>query len=97
MAEPLDAVKAIHNAFRNDMRRIDATAHLSARGNNGHKLTAESLRLFNEVLIFHANGEEKAVFPALEAVAPDVSEAYEMDHRGLDAASDAPVIHLVGF
>lgn len=89
MAEPLDAIKAIHNAFRNDMRRIDAIAHLSARGNKGNKLTAESFRLFNEILVFHADGEEKAVFPALEAVAPCVAEAYERDHRGLDAASDA--------
>ena len=28
-------------------------------------------------------------FPALEAVAPSVAEAYERDHRGLDAAFDA--------
>ncbi len=89
MAEPLDAIKAIHNAFRNDMKRIDAAAHESARGNKDSKLAAERLRLFNEVLIFHANGEEKAVFPAMEAVAPNVSEAYEIDHRGLDAASHA--------
>ena len=27
-----------------------------------------------------------AIFPALEAVAPSVAEAYERDHRGLDAA-----------
>ena len=89
MTEPLDAVKAIHNAFRNDMKHIDAAAHESARGNKALKLTAERLRLFNEVLVFHANGEEKAVFPALESVAPCVAEAYEMDHRGLDAAADA--------
>ena len=29
------------------------------------------------------------IFPALDAVAPLVSEAYEKDHRGLDAAFDA--------
>jgi len=32
MAEPLDAVMAFHNAFRNDMTRIDAAALNLARG-----------------------------------------------------------------
>jgi hypothetical protein len=41
------------------------------------------------VLVWHAHGEELAIFPALEAVAPSVAEAYERDHRGLDAAFDA--------
>jgi hypothetical protein len=41
------------------------------------------------VLVWHALGEELAVFPAVEAVAPLVAEAYERDHRGLDAAFDA--------
>jgi hypothetical protein len=38
------------------------------------------------VLVFHAAGEELAIFPALEEVAPYVAEAYLRDHRGLDAA-----------
>jgi hypothetical protein len=41
------------------------------------------------VLVWHADGEELAIFPAIEAVAPSVAEAYERDHRGLDAAFDA--------
>ena len=41
------------------------------------------------MLVWHAHGEELAIFPALEAVAPSVAEAYERDHRGLDAAFDA--------
>ena len=41
------------------------------------------------MLVWHAHGEELAVFPAVEAVAPLVAEAYERDHRGLDAAFDA--------
>jgi hypothetical protein len=40
---------------------------------------------FNEILVWHANGEEESVFPALEKVAPLVAEAYERDHRGLDS------------
>ncbi len=46
----------------------------------------ERFRFFNEVLVWHAHGEEVAIFPALEEVAPSVAEAYEQDHRGLDAA-----------
>jgi hypothetical protein len=89
MAQPLDAIKAFHNAFRADIKLIDASALESAR--SGQKLTStiERFRFFNEVLVWHAHGEEIAVFPAVEAVAPSVSEAYEKDHRGLDEAFDA--------
>ena len=89
MAEPLDSVKAIHNAFRRDMAGIDAAALDSARGRPGLAPAVERFRFFNEVLAWHARGEELAIFPAVEAVAPSVAEAYERDHRGLDAAFDA--------
>ena len=81
---PIDAVVAIHNAFRADMAAIDAAALAAARGTPGLEATVERFRFFNEVLEWHAHGEELAVFPALEEVAPLVAEAYEMDHRGLD-------------
>ena len=86
MAEPTDAIRAIHNAFRNDMHRIDAAALDSARGKEGLAATIERFRFFNEVLVWHAHGEELAVFPVLERVAPLVAEAYLKDHRGLDLA-----------
>ena len=86
MTEPLDGVTAFHNAFRHDMSAIDAAALESARGKPGLAPTVDRFRFFNEVLVWHARGEELAVFPAVEAVAPSVAEAYERDHRGLDAA-----------
>ena len=89
MTEPLDAVTAIHNAFRRDMDGIAAAALESARGRPGLEPAVERFRFFNEVLVWHAHGEELAIFPALEAVAPSVAEAYERDHHGLDAAFDA--------
>ena len=89
MAEPLDAILAIHNAFRHDMSIIDTAALDSARGKTGLAATVERFRFFNEVLVWHAKGEEIAIFPAIEAVAPSVSEAYERDHRGLDEAFEA--------
>jgi hypothetical protein len=87
--EPLDAIMAFHNAFRRDMAIIDAAALDTARGKPGLAPTIERFRFFNEVLDWHAHGEELGVFPAVEAVAPSVAEAYERDHRGLDAAFNA--------
>ncbi len=89
MTEPLDAIMAFHNAFRADMAIIDGAALGHARGKAGLAPTIERFRFFNEVLVWHAHGEELAIFPAVEAVAPSVSEAYERDHRGLDAAFEA--------
>ena len=89
MATPIDAVTAIHNAFRRDIAYIDAAALGSAQGRPGLEAGIERYRFFNEVLVWHAQGEELAVFPALEEVAPLVAEAYLSDHRGLDAAFDA--------
>jgi len=88
MAEPIDAIRAIHNAFRNDLERIDAAALDSARGREGLAATIERFRFFNEVLVWHAHGEELAIFPLLDDVAPLVAEAYVKDHRGLDFAYD---------
>ena len=89
MAGPIDAIRAIHNAFRKDMEDIDAAALGAARGTPNLEATLERFRYFNEILVIHARGEEIAVFPVLDEVAPLVSEAYEKDHRGLDAAFDA--------
>jgi hypothetical protein len=89
MVGPIDAVVALHNAFRADMAAIDAAALAAARGAPGLDATVERFRFCNEVLAWHAHGEEVAIFPALEEVAPLVAEAYETDHRGLDRAFDA--------
>jgi hypothetical protein len=89
MTGPIDAILAFHNAFRADMNIIDAAALGAARGKAGLAPTIERFRFFNEILVWHAHGEELAIFPAVEIVAPSVAEAYERDHRGLDAAFDA--------
>jgi hypothetical protein len=88
MAEPVDAIRALHNAFRMDLKGIDAAALDAAKGKEGLAATIERFRFFNEILVWHATGEELAIFPALEQVAPLVAEAYEKDHRGLDSAFD---------
>jgi hypothetical protein len=43
----------------------------------------------DEILDYHAKGEEAAVFPAVDNVAPFVARAYLMDHRELDKMVDA--------
>src|SRR5262245_49259440 len=86
MVGPIDGVLAIHNAFRADMAAIDEAAAAAARGTPGLEATVERFRFFNEILSYHAEGEEEGVFPVLEEVAPLVAEAYSMDHRRLDDA-----------
>jgi hypothetical protein len=88
MAVPLDAIRAIHNAFRKDLLAKDASAYDAARGGGDLELVSKRHVFFNEILVWHASGEEEAVFPALESVAPLVAEAYERDHRGLDSCFD---------
>ena len=39
----------------------------------------------DEILDYHAKGEEAAVFPAVDNLAPLVAKTYIMDHRELDA------------
>ena len=84
-----DAVRALHNAFRRDIERIDTVALESARGRPGLEATLERFRFLNEVLGWHALGEDTVIAPLLEAVAPDVYETYERDHRELDRVFDA--------
>lgn len=89
MAVPLDAIRAFHNAFRKDMTDMDAVANSAARGHGNLDLILKRYSFFNEILFWHASGEEDNVFPALDNVAPLVAEAYERDHRGLDLLSES--------
>jgi hypothetical protein len=89
MTSPIDAVVAIHNAFRVDIASIDEAALAAARGKPGLEEAVERFRFMNEVLVWHADGEEQSMFVELEGVAPCVAEAYEKDHRALDAAFDS--------
>ena len=66
MAVPLDGIRAIHNAFRQDMKTINAAAYNAARVNDGLYLVRNRYRFLNDILVWHAIGEEKSVFPALE-------------------------------
>src|SRR5512138_2674151 len=87
MADTVDAILAFHNAFRKDLWQIDEAAFRIARDAEGPEAVLLRFRFFNEILAWHARGEEAGVFPAIETVAPLVAEPYLMDHHGLDTAS----------
>jgi hypothetical protein len=89
MAVPLDAIRAIHNAFRKDIAAIDSAAYDAALGFGNLDLLSKRYTFLGEILDWHAKGEEEYVFPALENVAPLVAEAYQLDHRGLDTLSES--------
>jgi hypothetical protein len=89
MTVPLDAIRAFHNAFRRDMAAMDTSAYEAARGRGDLSLVKDRHFFFNEILVWHATGEEEFVFPALESVAPLVAEAYARDHRGLDTSFES--------
>jgi hemerythrin-like domain-containing protein len=85
MAVPLDGIRAIHNAFRKDIAVMDEAANLAAHGQGSLDAVVNRYMFLNDILVWHANGEEEYVFPALESVAPLIAEAYQADHRGLDS------------
>ena len=89
MTVPLDSIRAFHNAFRKDIMAIDAAAHSAARGQGDLDLIVKRYTFFNEILVWHASGEDEFVFTAIEKVAPLVAEAYERDHHGLDTLYDS--------
>ena len=55
----------------------------------------DRLHVMDEILDYHAQGEEAAVFPAVDRLAPLVTRAYLMDHRELDRMVDTlETMHL---
>ena len=88
LSGPIDIVRSFHNAFRRDVSQIDASAFKLAR--NGGDLTPvfKRLRTVAEILDYHAQGEEAAVFPAVDKLTPLMARAYFLDHRELDTMLD---------
>ena len=84
LSGPIDIVLAIHNAFRRDIFQIDDSVFKIARSGGDLATVLDRLHIMNEILDYHARGEEAAVFPAVDNVAPLVAKAYLMDHRELD-------------
>jgi iron-sulfur cluster repair protein YtfE (RIC family) len=84
LSGPLDIVRSIHNAFRRDIFQIDDSVFKIARGGGDLTAVLDRLHIMGEILDYHAIGEEVAVFPAVDNLAPLVAKAYIIDHRELD-------------
>jgi len=84
MSGPIDIVLCLHNAFRRDTLEIDDSAFKAARSGGDITAVLDRLHITGEILGYHAKGEEEAVFPAVDKLAPLVAKAYFLDHRELD-------------
>jgi iron-sulfur cluster repair protein YtfE (RIC family) len=89
LSSPIDVVLCFHNAFRKDIEQIDASVLEIARSGGNLSPIFNRLHSMNEILDYHARGEEAAVFPAVDNVAPLVARAYLIDHRELDKMVDS--------
>ena len=88
MSEPIYIVRAIHNAFRRDLSQIDSlTLKLASDGGDLSPIF-DRLSIVAEILDYHAQGEEAAVFPAVDRLTPFVARAYFLDHREIDNMLD---------
>jgi iron-sulfur cluster repair protein YtfE (RIC family) len=83
-SRPIDMVRCLHNAFRRDSAQIDTVALSIARSGGDATALFERLKILGEILDYHAQGEEAAVFPAIDKLTPHVVRAYVIDHRQLD-------------
>ncbi len=71
------------------MAQIDDTVTKTARTNGNLTPLLDHLHTLNELLDYHAKGEEAAVFPAMDKILPQVATTYLMDHRELDKMTEA--------
>jgi iron-sulfur cluster repair protein YtfE (RIC family) len=95
LSSPIDIVLCFHNAFRRDITEIDSSVLEIARDGGDLSPILGRLHVMAEILDYHAKGEEAAVFPAVDNLAPLVARAYLMDHRELDKMVDTlEKIHL---
>lgn len=88
MVLPLDIITPIHNAFRKGLIGIDNDVYGVAKNGGDLSPILERLTEYNRYLKFHADGEELAVFPALDNIKANVAASFEMDHRELDVMSE---------
>jgi len=89
LLRPIDIIRCFHTAFRRDMYQIDTKVNRAAREGGNLASVLERLHTMNELLDYHARGEEAAVFPAMDKLVPQLATPYLLDHRELDIMVDA--------
>lgn len=86
MAGPLSSIRFIHAPIRNELKGIkQEISVISSLGAGDTKPLAERFAFLEKFLGFHEGAEEEILFPAIDAKAPGVSQAYEQAHREMDA------------
>ncbi len=85
---PIDVVHSFHNAFRRDIFQIDNIALKIAQSGGDSTSLFDRIQTFSMALDYHARGEEAAVFPAVDKMAPFVVTTYLKDHRELDVMTN---------
>ncbi len=81
---PIDVIRCFHTAFRRDISQIDEIVNRIARDSGDFTPVLDRLHIMNDLLDYHARGEEAAVFPAMDKLVPQLATPYLMDHRELD-------------
>jgi hemerythrin-like domain-containing protein len=84
LSRPIDVIRCFHNAFRRDISQIDDIVNRTAREGGDFTSVLDRLHTMNELLDYHARGEEAAVFPAMDKLVPQLATPYLLDHRELD-------------
>ena len=82
------SIRSDHWIRQKALAAVDADLNATIDYVMGMGLGLGSVGVFLDTSGINAAGEEIAIFPVLETVAPSVAEAYELDHRGLDEAAE---------
>jgi iron-sulfur cluster repair protein YtfE (RIC family) len=88
LSRPIDVIRCFHTAFRRDIFQIDDIVNRTALEGGDFTPVLDKLHTMNELLDYHARGEEAAVFPAMDKLVPQLATPYLMDHRELDSMVD---------
>ncbi len=89
MTKPIDAITAIHNVARKAMTSFDQAALAMARGESGQEDAFKPLHLFDEIISWHAEGEELALFPLADSIESRLAEDYTRDHKEMVKAGQS--------
>ena len=84
LSGPIDIIRSFHNAFRRDIFQIDNSVLKIAQTGGDLIPVFNRLHTVVELLDYHVKGEDIAVFPAVDKIAPFMTKTYSIDHRELE-------------
>jgi len=88
----LDLYKDIHKGIRADLFSVTGRAgSLDPTDAAGRAALAEAVRFSVDLLVSHAEHEDRVIQPVLEVERPDLAEVIAADHHGLEPRMDGLV------